>query len=299
MKHIVESQQFDRKTLEQLFTIATELETHQDPALREKIMASVFYEPSTRTRFSFESAMLRLGGSIISTENATEFSSTAKGESLEDTIKVVANYVDVIVLRHFEEGAAKRATLVSAVPIINAGDGPGQHPTQALLDLYTIQRELGGVNNLTIAMIGDLKHGRTVRSLCYLLGKYNNMQIIFVSPAELKIGQDIKDYLDRHGVRFSETQDMNKVIGQVEVLYQTRIQKERFSSETEYQRHKGRYIILPEHARQMKPKSIIMHPLPRVDEIAPTVDEFPRAAYFRQTKYGLLVRMALLKYVLS
>ena len=196
MKHVVESQQFGRKLLSSLFSMADKLEKKTETPLKGKIMAALFYEPSTRTRFSFESAMLRLGGSVITTENAKEFSSAAKGETLEDSIRVINNYVDVIVLRHYEEGASARAARVSRVPVINAGDGAGQHPTQALLDLYTIKKELGKIDGISIAFVGDLLHGRTIRSLSYLLGKYKNIKIYFVSPRALKVGEDIKAYMN-------------------------------------------------------------------------------------------------------
>lgn len=299
MKHIVESQQFDQKMISKIFSIADTLEKKRDHSLKGKIMAALFYEPSTRTRFSFESAMLRLGGSVITTENAKEFSSAAKGETLEDSIRVINNYVDVIVLRHYEEGASARAARISEVPIINAGDGTGQHPTQALLDLYTIKKELGRINKIKIALVGDLKHGRTIRSLAYLLGKYSGIQIYFVSPKALCVGGDIKSYLKRHSVDFTETEDLNAVVYTVDVLYQTRIQKERFTSEKEYKKYKGCYQIDGELVKRMKAKSIIMHPLPRIDEILPEVDASPKAMYFKQARYGLLVRMAILKYILG
>ncbi|OGP10122.1 MAG: aspartate carbamoyltransferase [Deltaproteobacteria bacterium GWA2_45_12] len=299
MKHIVESQQFDRKLLSSLFAMADKLEKKTGTPLTGKVMAALFYEPSTRTRFSFESAMLRLGGSVITTENAKEFSSAAKGESLEDSIRVINNYVDVIVLRHYEQGASARAARVSAVPVINAGDGAGQHPTQALLDLYTIQKELGKIDGISIAFVGDLLHGRTIRSLSYLLGKYKNIKIYFVSPPALKVGEDIKVYLKKYRVDYTETADLNSIISKVDVLYQTRIQKERFKSEKEYQKLKGYYQIDMQLVKQMKARSIIMHPLPRVDEILPEVDQSPKAIYFKQARYGLLIRMALLKYLLG
>jgi aspartate carbamoyltransferase catalytic subunit len=297
MKHIIESQQFDQRMISRIFSIADSLKKNPGTPLKGKLMATLFYEPSTRTRFSFESAMLRLGGSVITTENAKEFSSVSKGETLEDSIRVISQYVDVIVLRHDEAGASKRAALVSDVPIINAGDGPGQHPTQALLDLYTLQKELGKINGLQIAFVGDLLHGRTIRSLAYLLGKYTNIRIDFVSPKALRVGADIKSYLEKHGVRYSETEDLDSVVRKVDVLYQTRIQKERFKSLQEYNRFKGYYRIDNKLVQQMKPKSIIMHPLPRVDEILPEVDVSPKAVYFKQASYGLLIRMALLKYI--
>ncbi|MFA5433525.1 MAG: aspartate carbamoyltransferase [Candidatus Paceibacterota bacterium] len=299
MKHIIESQQFNQKSLSDLFKLANRLEKKKDSSMKNKIMASLFYEPSTRTRFSFESAMLRLGGSVITTENAKEFSSAAKGETLEDSIRVINHYADVIVLRHSEEGASKRASLVSNIPVINAGDGPGQHPTQALLDLYTIQRELKKINGISIALIGDLKHGRTVRSLVYLLGKYKNIKIYLVSPKGLKIGDDIKEYLDKHKTNYTETEDLLSIIKTVDVIYQTRIQKERFESVKEYEKFKGYYKIDLKIVNQMKSKSIIMHPLPRVDEISPEVDSSHKAIYFKQAYYGLLIRMALLKTILE
>lgn len=243
--------------------------------------------------------MLRLGGTVLSTENAREFSSAAKGETLEDTVRVIGDYADVIVLRHHEDNAAERAAKVSHVPVINAGSGAGQHPTQALLDLYTVVREHGHIDGLTIGLSGDLKHGRTVRSLAYLLGKFEGVRIIFISPPELKVGADIKEYLDRHGVSYAETGDIREAIGRVGVLYQTRIQKERFADPSEYERLKGSYRIDAKLAGQMKKGAIIMHPLPRVDEIAPEVDALPQAVYFKQARYGLLVRMALLKWIFS
>lgn len=302
MRHVIEAQQFNREELETLFGSANECEKAYLPAdrgnqspLEGKILASLFYEPSTRTRLSFESAMIRLGGNVLSTENAKEFSSAAKGETLEDTIRVVSHYADVIVLRHYETGAAEKAALVSGVPIINAGDGAGQHPTQALLDLYTIWRERGSIDGVKIALMGDLKNGRTVRSLGYLLGKYKNITIDLISPPELRIGEDIKIYLTKHGVSFVEHESFEDVITVVDVVYQTRIQKERFSNQEEYQKFKGRYILTPENTAGMKPGAILMHPLPRVDEISQELDTEPKAAYFRQAKYGVLVRMALLR----
>ncbi len=239
MKHLIDSQALDRPLIETLFASANSLEKTPSDSLSGKIMASLFYEPSTRTRFSFESAMLRLGGSVITTENAKEFSSASKGETIEDTIKIMNFYSDVIVLRHFEEGTAKLAAAVSDIPVINAGDGTGQHPTQALLDLYTIQRELGHIDGVRVALVGDLKHGRTIRSLAYLLGKYENVSIDFVAPAGLQVGDDIKEYLDKHRVTYHETDDLLSIIGDVDVVYQTRIQKERFTSEDEYLKYKS------------------------------------------------------------
>jgi len=263
-------------------------------------MATLFYEPSTRTRFSFETAMYRLGGSVISTENAAEFSSVAKGETLEDTVRILNGYADVLVLRHYEVGSAKRAASVSRIPVINAGDGAGQHPTQALLDLYTIHKEIGSIDGLHIAMVGDLAQGRTVRSLTYLLSKFQNIRIYFVAPPSLKMKEDILDHLREKQVWYTEETDLDKVLPEVDVVYQTRIQKERFGDRTaDYEQCRGVYVISSESLRLMKANAIVMHPLPRLDEIAMEVDSDPRAAYFRQAQNGLYVRMALLSMVLK
>lgn len=299
MKHVIESQQFNRGNIERIFKLADSLTKLNKDPLRGKIMASLFYEPSTRTRLSFESAMLKQGGGVISTENAAEFSSAAKGETLEDSIRVINHYSDVIVLRHPERGASKRAAAVSNVPVINAGDGAGQHPTQALLDLYTIQKELGEVDGIHIGMVGDLKNGRTTRSLAYLLGKYKDIFITFVSPPQLKIGDDIKTYLDKHKTKWEEKENWDEVLKKADIIYQTRIQKERFKTDSEYMKYKGGYILTSKEIDQIKKGAIVMHPLPRVDEIKVEVDSSPKAAYFRQAKYGLLVRMALLQFLLK
>ena len=263
-------------------------------------MATLFYEPSTRTRFSFETAMYRLGGSVISTENAAEFSSVAKGETLEDTVRILNGYADVLVIRHYEVGSAKRAASVSRIPVINAGDGAGQHPTQALLDLYTIHKEIGSIDGLRIAMVGDLAQGRTVRSLTYLLSKFQNIRIYFVAPPLLKMKEDILDHLRERNVWYTEETDLDKVLPEVNVVYQTRIQKERFGDRiADYEKCRGVYVINSRSLRLMKADAIVMHPLPRLDEIAMEVDSDPRAAYFRQAQNGLYVRMALLSMVLK
>jgi aspartate carbamoyltransferase catalytic subunit len=302
LRHVIESQQYSRPLLDELFSRANEIK--RDPhnfsqRLDGRVMAALFYEPSTRTRLSFEAAMLRLGGRTMGTDNAREFSSAAKGETLEDTMRIVSGYADVIVLRHNELGAARRAAAVSLVPVINAGDGPGQHPTQALLDLYTIRDEVGHIDGLRIAMVGDLANGRTVRSLTYLLSKYNDVRIWFVAPPQVAMRDDIKAHLDEHGVPWSEVRDLAAVLPQVDVVYQTRIQKERFRDEAAYLEVKGVYRIDNEALALMGPKAIVMHPLPRVDEIAPEVDADPRAAYFRQARNGLYIRMALLDWLIS
>ncbi len=303
LHHIIEAQQFDLPTLAELFRVAEEMEKVVARGgigeYSTRILSTLFYEPSTRTRFSFETAMHRLGGRVISTENAREFSSAAKGETLEDTIRILNGYADVIVLRHNQEGAARRAAAVSRVPVINAGDGAGQHPTQALLDLYTVHKELGHVDGLRLAMVGDLANGRTVRSLAYLLGKFRDIHLYFVAPAPLKMKEDILDYLRRHHVQYTEEADLAKVLPEVEVVYQTRIQRERFANSADYEKCRGIYVINRDCLQLMKPRAIIMHPLPRLDEITMDVDADTRAAYFRQAQNGLYVRMALLTMVLA
>lgn len=304
LQHVIEAQQFTLPLIHELFQTADQMEKILERGgtldYQNKIMASLFYAPSTRTRFSFESAMYRLGGKVISTEQAHLFSSVIGGETLEDTIRVVSNFCDVIVLRHTEVGAAKRASLVSSVPIINAGDGKGgQHPTQALLDLYTIYKELGYIDGLKIAFVGDLEQGRTIRSLAYLLGKFERVMLYFIAPDFLQIREDIQDYLTRHNVWFTLESELNKIISEVDVIYVTRIERERFGDKADiYEETVKNYFIDRETLSKMKEKAIIMHPLPRLNEISPDVDSDPRAVYFRQTKNGLLIRMALLTMVL-
>jgi aspartate carbamoyltransferase catalytic subunit len=302
LRHVIESQQFSRPLLEDLLARAEEIkrEPHRFIGrLAGQVMAALFYEPSTRTRLSFEAAMLRLGGATMGTDNAREFSSASKGETLEDTIRIVSGYADVIVLRHNEEGAARRAAAVTSVPIINAGDGPGQHPTQALLDLYTIRDELGRIDGVSVAMVGDLANGRTVRSLTYLLSKFKDVKVWFVAPPQVAMRDDLKAHLDEHHVPWVETQDLDSVLPQVDVVYMTRIQKERFADAESYNAVKGVYRIDTDAIARMRKYAILMHPLPRVDEIAPEVDGDDRAAYFRQARNGLHIRMALLDRLLS
>jgi aspartate carbamoyltransferase catalytic subunit len=304
LHHVIEAQQFDVPTLLQLFAVAERMEQVAARGgitdYQNRIMATLFYEPSTRTRFSFETAMHRLGGHVISTENAAEFSSVAKGETLEDTIRILNGYADVIVIRHKEVGSAKRAAAVSRVPVINAGDGAGQHPTQALLDLYTIRKEIGAIEGLRIAMVGDLAQGRTVRSLAYLLSKFADVRLYFVAPPLLKMKEDILEHLRERHVWWTEETALNQVLPEVDVVYQTRVQKERFGDRiADYEECRGVYIINQASLRLMKEKAIIMHPLPRLEEITMEVDADPRAAYFRQAQNGLYVRMALLTMVLE
>src|SRR5437773_9365499 len=304
LHHVIEAQQFDPATLAELFQVTEEMEgVVADGGVldyQKRVMATLFYEPSTRTRFSFETAMHRLGGRVISTENAAEFSSVAKGETLEDTIRIINGYSDVIVMRHYEVGAARRAAAVSKVPVINAGDGVGQHPTQALLDLYTVRKEIGRIDGLRIAMVGDLAQGRTVRSLAYLLSKFRDIRMYFVAPPLLKMKPDILDHLKEHNVWFTEETALDKVLPEIDVVYQTRIQKERFGDRVaDYEKCRGVYVINEATLALLKPSAIIMHPLPRLDEISMEVDRDPRAAYFRQAQNGLYVRMALLSMVLE
>src|SRR5579872_2834282 len=294
LKHVVESQQFTVPLLMELFDRAGGMErvVARGGSLdfHSRIMATLFYSPSTRTRFSFEAAMHRLGGRVLSTEHARAFSSEIDGEQVEDTIRIVAGYSDVIVIRHTEEDGARRAATVSPVPVINAGDGKGgQHPTQALLDLYTIYRERP-IDGLSVAVIGELDKGRTARSLAYLLAKFERVKMFFVSPPELQMQPDILDYLERHGVAYEIESDPEKVIGEVDVAYQTRIRPDRVSDAQTLRR----YAITPDILRRMKQDTMILHPLPRTVELDKTVDEDPRAFYFRQAVNGLYVRMALL-----
>jgi aspartate carbamoyltransferase catalytic subunit len=236
---------------------------------------------------------------VIGTESAGHFSSVAKGETLEDTVRIVTGYCDVLVLRHSEIGASRRAAAVSPIPVINAGDGPGQHPTQALLDLYTINKELGRIDGLRIAMVGDLANGRTVRSLSYLLSKFDSVELDFVAPPAVAMGRDIKAHLDERGTHYRETEDLEEVLPNVDVVYQTRIQKERFSGRMgEFRRVSGVYVMDARAMERMRPDAILMHPLPRVGEILAEVDADPRAAYFRQAANGLYIRMALLRMLL-
>ena len=296
LNHIISARQFDKETLRELFSLTDNIKKGQynKKALSGKILAALFYEPSTRTRLSFESAMIRLSGSVIATENAGKFSSAAKGETLEDTIRVVEGYADVIVLRHFRAGASEIAAKFSKVPIINAGDGNGEHPTQALLDLYTIFSKSSPGRNFTITMVGDLLNGRTIHSLSYLLSLYSNIKIIFVSPKALAIPKNLHDQLTSQKINFSQSEDLFSSLPEADVIYQTRIQKERFATKKEYEKYFGKYIIDKNILKFAKKDSIILHPLPRVNEIAPEVDTDARAYYFQQAQNGLYVRMALL-----
>ncbi len=283
--------------VEKIFEKADELEPiakgeEYSEKLKGKILGSLFFEPSTRTKLSFKSAIKRLGGSEIGFSRASE-SSVAKGESLADTIRTVENYCDIIVLRHPQMGSAKFAAEVAEIPLINAGDGAGQHPTQTLLDLYTIRKELGKINDLKIGLLGDLKYGRTVHSLAYAASRFNN-DLYLISPSELKMPEEIVNDLARRGNPPTESTDLEEVLPELDVLYVTRIQEERFSDPSKYKAMKDSYKINQKLIESGKSNLRVLHPLPRVDEIAPEVDSLPQAKYFEQAFHGVTIRMALL-----
>lgn len=307
--HLVTVSGMNREYLERLFTRADEMTAIRDRGgcdlLRGKLVLTLFFEPSTRTRVSFEAAAHRLGANVIATENARVSSSAYKGESIPDTFRVLGGMADAIVMRHYAKGAAKLATEVSPVPVVNAGDGPGEHPTQALLDLYTIMRERGTIDGLTITMCGDLKYGRTIHSLARLLALYR-VRMQFVSPHGLMLPQDVVDELTRHSAHFTQSHDLRAALHDSDVLYITRVQKERFRSlvpglaRIEYAMASARFridrFLIEEHAKQ---GATIMHPLPRVVELDPALDDLPGAAYFRQAWNGVPVRMAILAELLG
>ena len=300
---ILSVSQFTREKLEYIFGVAEGMReivrrTGSTDLLRGKVLACLFYEPSTRTSSSFIAAMARLGGSVIPITQGVQFSSVSKGESLPDTIRTLECYADAIVLRHPEVGSAKIAADYARKPIINAGDGVGEHPTQALLDLFTIKEELGRIDGLKVAMVGDLKYGRTVHSLTKLLCLYD-VELSFVSPEILRLPMDLMNEVKARGIPVRETYDVADVIEEADVLYVTRVQKERFADLSQYDQVKDYYEITPELMRRAKERMIVMHPLPRVGEISYAIDDDPRAAYFRQVENGLYIRMALLAAVLS
>ena len=305
LRHVLSTKQFeDPELLEYLFTSAEQME-RDDAArmlpdtLRGRILATIFYEPSTRTRFSFEAAMQKLGGGLLTQENASDNSSAAKGETIADTVRVIGNYADAIVLRHPKEGTASEAAAISPVPLINAGDGIGEHPTQALLDLYTIRREMGRLDRLRVAMIGDLKNGRTIHSLLPLLTLGKEVEVDLVTPESLRLPAKYVEDLKTRGVVFHERENLDGVLEAADVVYVTRVQQERFATAEEYEAVKDVFRIDSRATAKMKPLAIIMHALPRVNEIAADVDKDKRAAYFRQAKNGLYLRMALLNYLLG
>jgi aspartate carbamoyltransferase catalytic subunit len=307
LKHILTTEQFsDRGRLNDIFSESDRFhKADQSPSgkirktLHDQIIASVFYEPSTRTRFSFEAAAFKLGANVLTSENAGEFSSAVKGESIEDSTRVIGGYADMIVIRHPKMGAAKKAAEVSKVPIINAGDGIGEHPTQAVLDLYTIQRELGTIDDLKIALVGDLLNGRTIHSLVRLLSKVpKNPYLYLASPPQLRLPEKYLDILNQNNISYEITRDFETVLPESDIVYFTRVQKERFVGKKQrklYKKLKNDFIFDHDSLDIMKPEARLMHPLPRVNEITEDVDTDPRAAYFRQAENGLYVRMCLLE----
>lgn len=292
---------FSREELERIFELAREMEAHGKKKinlLEGKILATAFFEPSTRTKLSFETAMLRLGGSVIGFSEVSG-TSLAKGENLADTIRMLDAYSDIIVMRHSIEGAAKLASEVASVPVINAGDGSRNHPTQAMLDLYTIWRELGSIDGQSVALLGDLRYGRAATSLIYGLTKFNVKRIYLISPPLLRPRQEIMDFLKKQAVEIKEGENLGEVIGEIDVLYATRIQKERFPDPSEYEKVRGSYRIDLEVLEKAKDGLIIMHPLPKVDEIDLRVDSTKFARYFKQAAYGVPVRMAIISLLLG
>lgn len=302
MKHLLNPLDFSVEELEQLLDLARDISHNQKKyshVCDGKKLATLFYEPSTRTRLSFEAAMLNLGGSVLGFSSA-DSSSAAKGESVSDTIRVISCYADICAMRHPKEGAPMVAASKSGIPVINAGDGGHQHPTQTLTDLMTIRELKGSLNNFTIGLCGDLKFGRTVHSLINSLIRYNNIKFILISPKELRVPDYIKeDVLKGNNVEFEEVEKLEDVMPQLDILYMTRVQKERFFSEDEYLRMKDFYILNKEKMELAKKDMYILHPLPRVNEISVEVDDDPRAAYFKQAQYGVYVRMALIMTLLG
>lgn len=302
-KDILSVKQFTRADLEYIFSVAHEMRVMVErigtfDLLKGKILANLFYEPSTRTFASFMAAMQRLGGAVIPISEV-RYSSVAKGESLPDTVRTLAAYADVIVIRHPEVGSAALAAQYAGKPVINAGDGVGEHPTQALLDVFTIREELGRLDDLTVTMLGDLKYGRTVHSLARLLTRFKNIKLNYVSPEVLRMPRDVIEEVEEKGLPQKEYTVLDKVLPETDVLYVTRVQRERFENLEEYEKVKDAYVISAKTMERAREKMIVMHPLPRVNEIAMEVDRDPRAAYFRQMEYGLYVRMALLAMVLG
>ncbi len=297
MRHLMSPLDFTVDELDKLFDLANDIEKNPDKyahACAGKKLASAFYEPSTRTRLSFEAAMLNLGGSVLGFSDAGS-SSAAKGESVADTIRVVSCYADICAMRHPKEGAPLVASSRSKIPVINAGDGGHQHPTQTLTDLLTIRSMKGHLDNLTIGICGDLKFGRTVHSLINALIRYPNVNFVLISPEELRIPSYIRDdVLIHNNIEFKEVVRLEEVMGELDILYMTRVQRERFFNEEEYLRMKGFYILDKEKIKFAKEDMLILHPLPRVNEISVEVDDDPRAAYFQQVQYGVYVRMALI-----
>jgi len=300
-RSLIEPEDFELDEMNCLFDLAEKIETNEKylrDSCRGKLLATLFFEPSTRTRLSFEAAMLRLGGSFLGFADPGS-SSAVKGESLADTVRMTASYADAIVMRNPKEGAALLASRYSAVPVINAGDGGHHHPTQTLTDLLTIRRLRGEIGNLTVGFCGDLKFGRTVHSLAKALARYEKITMFFISPEELVIPEYIIRHLVKKHIEFKESKSLEEVMPHLDVLYMTRVQKERFFNEEDYIRLKDTYVLNKDKMALAKNDLIVLHPLPRVNEIAVEVDDDPRAAYFKQAKYGMYVRMALLALILG
>ncbi len=306
--HIIEAQQFKKSNMQEIFMAADRIRERVErrlpvDLLQGKILANLFFVPSMRTRISFELAMKRLGGEVVNIDGNEAFSSELAGGTFEDTVQVIGSLTDVIVLRHHQSGSAKRAAEASPVPIINGGDGPAQHPTQALIDLYCIEKLKGGIDGNSIAFIGDLKHSRTIRSLVYFLAKYSGIKIFFASPGILRMGEDLKEYLAKIRVPFKETWDdpdqLREIVSRADLLYLTQIPKEPFVEQREdYEQAKEIYRIHPALLEASKKDTAIMHPLPRGGELPAEIDKDPRATYFRAMQWGQFLRMGLLCYVL-
>ena len=297
MRHLISPLDFSVEEVDKLLTLANDIENNPEKyaeVCKGKKLATCFYEPSTRTRLSFEAAMLNLGGSVLGFAGA-DSSSASKGESVSDTIRIISCYADICAMRHPKEGAPLVASLKSKIPVINAGDGGHQHPTQTLTDLLTIRSLKGRLDNITIGLCGDLKFGRTVHSLIHALVRYENIKFVLISPEELRLPSYIReDVLKAHGVEYVEVERMEDAIGELDVLYMTRVQKERFFNEEDYIRLKDFYILNKAKMELAKEDMLILHPLPRVNEISVEIDDDPRAVYFKQAQYGVYVRMALI-----
>lgn len=301
VKHVVDILDLTKEEIDELILSAEEIMDNPDPyrqICKHKIMATLFFEPSTRTRLSFESAMLNLGGQVLGFSEAAS-SSAAKGESVSDTIRTVASYSDIIAMRHPKEGAPAVAAQVSDVPVINGGDGGHNHPTQTLTDLLTIHREKGRLDGMVVGLCGDLKFGRTVHSLINAMSRYEGVHFVLISPPELRVPDYLLAKLDRQGIPYKEVQSLDDAMPHIDVLYMTRVQKERFFNEADYMRLKDSYILDKEKLESAKEDLVVMHPLPRVNEISKSVDDDPRAAYFRQVKNGKFARMALIMKLLE
>ena len=302
MRSLIDILDLSREEIDDLISTACDIMDRPDQyseICKGKKLATLFYEPSTRTRLSFEAAMYELGGNCLGFSEANS-SSAAKGESVSDTAIIVSNYADIIAMRHPKEGAPLVASMKASVPVINAGDGGHNHPTQTLTDLLTIYKECGTFDNLTVGLCGDLKFGRTVHSLIAALSRYDNVKFVLISPDELKVPDYVKDqYLEPQNIEYKETEDLESVIPELDILYMTRVQRERFFNEADYIRLKNRYILTPQKLVPAKKTMKILHPLPRVNEISVSVDSDPRAVYFRQTLYGKFIRMALIMKLLE